>query len=216
VRPSFPLTFETFMQTVNQAFGDQSLKTLNLQFDETQEQLENCRTFINMMNINLLHRDELKQLATLIHRSSQQAGKAQQAMDHIFKTIKSSSEDVQGFVWDKIDGKDYKTIKLPHEAIKQDKATLEREFINRRVRTVHYRKLPVKVLKQYPTGIEKVLAYCCDTDRPVECYKIPKTFPHYEVLTQFFNQIGATKELLLSKYCPSYLGFDDQGDSDFN
>jgi hypothetical protein len=35
VRPSFPLTFETFMQTVNQAFGDQSLKTLNLQFDET-------------------------------------------------------------------------------------------------------------------------------------------------------------------------------------
>ena len=105
---------------------------------------------------------------------------------------------------------------LPHEAFKQEKATLEREFINRRVRTVHYRKLPVKVLKQYPTGIEKVLAYCCDTDRPVECYKIPKTFPHYEVLTQFFNQIGATKELLLSKYCPSYLGFDDQGDSDFN
>lgn len=30
VRPSFPLNFETFMQTVNQAFGDHSLKTLNL------------------------------------------------------------------------------------------------------------------------------------------------------------------------------------------
>jgi len=81
VRPSFPLTFETFMQTVTQAFGDHSIKTLNTQFDETQEQLENCRTFINMMNVNLLHRDELKQLATLIHKSSQQAITASKAMD---------------------------------------------------------------------------------------------------------------------------------------
>lgn len=39
---------------------------------------------------------------------------------------------------------------------------------------------------------------------------------HFEVLTQFFNQIGATKELLLSKYLPSYLGFDDQSDPAFN
>lgn len=35
-------------------------------------------------------------------------------------------------------------------------------------------------------------------------------------MTQFFNQIGATKELLLSKYCPSYLGFDDISDVDYN
>lgn len=52
---------------------------------------------------------------------------------------------------------------------------------------MHYRKLPVRMLKQYSTGIEKVLAFCCDRDKPVECYKIPKTFAHYEVLTQFFN-----------------------------
>jgi hypothetical protein len=108
-------------------------------------------------------------------------------MDFIFKSIKGSSEDVQGFVWDKIDGTDYKTIKLPHETVKQDKAGLEREFINRRVRSVHYRKLPVKVLKRYNTGIEKVLAFCCDRDKPVECFKIPKTFAHFEILTQFYN-----------------------------
>jgi hypothetical protein len=35
-------------------------------------------------------------------------------------------------------------------------------------------------------------------------------------LTQFFNQIGATKELLFSKYLQAYLGFDDQSDPDFN
>ena len=85
VRPSFPLTFETFIQTISQAFGDQSLKMLNLQFDETVEQLENCRTFINMMNVSMLHRDELKQLASLVYRSSKQSKQAQEAMESIFK-----------------------------------------------------------------------------------------------------------------------------------
>jgi hypothetical protein len=67
---------------------------LNLQFDETVEQLENCRTFINMMNVSMLHRDELKQLASLVYRSSKQSKQAQEAMESIFKQIKNSSEDV--------------------------------------------------------------------------------------------------------------------------
>ena len=93
---------------------------------------------------------------------------------------------------------------------------MEREFNSRRVRNVHYRKQPIKVLKKYPTGMVKQFAYCCDTGTSVECYKIPKVFMHFEILTQFFNQVGATKELLFSKYLPSYLGFDDQTDPEFN
>jgi hypothetical protein len=69
--------------------------------------------------------------------------------------VKLTSEDVFGFVWDKIDGTDYKNIKLPHEVIKQEKASLEREFNARRVRSVHYRKQPVKILKLYTSGIIK-------------------------------------------------------------
>ena len=34
VRPSFPLNFETFINTIGQAFGDSSLKQLDQQFDE--------------------------------------------------------------------------------------------------------------------------------------------------------------------------------------
>ena len=64
--------------------------------------------------------------------------------------------------------------------------------------------------------MNKELAWCCDTDVPVECFKIPKVFKYFEELTQFYNQIGATKELLLSKYVPAYLGFDDLGDSENN
>jgi hypothetical protein len=84
------------------------------------------------------------------------------------------------------------------------------------VRNVHYRKQAIKVLKVYETGIIKEIAYCSDKDFPVENYKIPKEFAYYEVLTQFFNQIGATKELLFSKYLPSYLGFDDLSDDHYN
>lgn len=137
-------------------------------------------------------------------------------MSSIFDQIKGNSEDVFGFVWDKIDGTEYKHFKLPHEAIKAEKASLEREFIQRRVRSVHYRKQPVRVLKEYETGMVKVLAYCADKDCPVECYRVPRCFPHYKELTQFFNQIGATKELLLSKYTTSYLGFDDLSDPQFS
>lgn len=37
VRPSFPLTFVTFISTINQHFGDGALKLLSSQFDEAAE-----------------------------------------------------------------------------------------------------------------------------------------------------------------------------------
>lgn len=61
----------------------------------------------------------------------------------------------------------------------------------------------------------KVLAYCADKDFPVECYKIPRCFPHFEILNQFYSQIGACKQLLRSKYFQSYLGFDDMTNEDY-
>ena len=76
-------------------------------------------------------------------------------MKKIYKDVKGLSEDVNLFVWDKIDGNNYKNIKLPHEVIRQEKATLEREFNARRVTRVHYRKQPVRVLKAYESGILK-------------------------------------------------------------
>lgn len=62
----------------------------------------------------------------------------------------------------------------------------------------------------------KVLAYCADKDFPVECYQIPKCFPRFDVLNQFYNQIGACKQLMKSKYFQSYLGFDDLTNEDYN
>jgi hypothetical protein len=183
MKPSFPLIFETFMNTINQTFGDANLKTLDVQYDEAYEQVANCRTLINMMNIKFLEHEELSSLTKMLYESHQQGKKAQEAIEDIFKGVKGQSEDVFGFVWDKIDGTEYKKFKLPHELVRTEKASLEREFINRRVRNVHYRKQAVKVLKAYDTGMVKVLAYCADTDVPVECYRVPRCFPHYLELT---------------------------------
>ena len=62
----------------------------------------------------------------------------------------------------------------------------------------------------------KVLAYCADKDFPVECFQIPRVFPNFNVLNQFYNQIGACKQLLKSKYFQSYLGFDDISNEEYN
>ena len=62
----------------------------------------------------------------------------------------------------------------------------------------------------------KVLAYCADKDFPVECVQIPKCFPRFDILNQFYNQIGACKQLMKSKYFQSYLGFDDLTSEEHN
>lgn len=62
----------------------------------------------------------------------------------------------------------------------------------------------------------KVLAYCADKDFPVECFQIPRVFPNFNALNQFYNQIGACKQLLKSKYFQSYLGFDDISNEEYN
>ena len=60
VRPSFPMSFDTLLNTITQAFGDQQLKDLNSMISENKEQLENVRTYINMMNVKQLSGKEMQ------------------------------------------------------------------------------------------------------------------------------------------------------------
>lgn len=128
------------------------------------------------------------------------------------------SEDSYSFVWDNIPREHHSVHSIPNpfEVALNEKVSIEREYSERRVRRVHYRKQAMKVLKEFDTGMLKVIAYCADHDFPVECYKIPRNFPHYDVLNSFYNQVGASKQLLKSKYFPSYLGFDDMGEDEHN
>jgi len=82
------------------------------------------------------------------------------------------SEDSHAFVWDKIpiEYHNTKSIQLPHETFMQEKSSIEKEYNLRKVRGVHYRKQKIKIIKEYESGMLKVLAYCADKDFPVECY----------------------------------------------
>jgi len=133
MQPSFPLNFETFVQTITQAFGDRTLKNLEVSIDVSREQLENCRTLINMMNVKFLSKEELYQLANIVYQCSKKSKEAEKALDKILRDIHGYSEDVFGFVWDKIlfdpsGSTNLSQIKLPHTYIRQEKAALEKEF----------------------------------------------------------------------------------------
>ena len=85
------------------------------------------------MNIKFLNKDELFQLANILYQCSKQGKESEEALAKILKDIHGYSEDVFGFVWDKIYTKDapdggLSQIKLPHTYIRQEKAALEKEF----------------------------------------------------------------------------------------
>jgi len=86
-----------------------------------------------MMNVKFLSKEELYQLANIVYQCSKKSKEAEKALDKILRDIHGYSEDVFGFVWDKIlfdpsGSTNLSQIKLPHTYIKQEKAALEKEF----------------------------------------------------------------------------------------
>lgn len=85
-----------------------------------------------------------------------------------------------------------------------------------RVRGIHYRNQPIKVLAKYEYGLMRVVGFDQDKDVPLEVVKIPKVFPDVEKLGMILNTFDAYKELIFSKYFLKYRGFDTLTDPDFN
>ena len=106
-KPCFPLSYETFLTTVTQAFGDDSVKELGSIITESKEQLENCRTYINMMNVKQLSSNELFQLASIINQCKKKSETSEKDLERVVDTIKNLSEDSFAFVWDKIPKEHY-------------------------------------------------------------------------------------------------------------
>ena len=72
-QPSLPISFQVLLTTISQLFGDKQVKDLGHQLSESKEQLENCRTYINMLNINSLNREEIYQLANIVYHCKKKA-----------------------------------------------------------------------------------------------------------------------------------------------
>jgi uncharacterized protein YifN (PemK superfamily) len=115
VKPSYPITFETLLQTITQAFGDETVKELNSNIIENKEQLENCRTYINMLNIRSLSAAELYQLATILHNCMLKSKDSEKNLKDVVVKVGTLSEDSYAFVWDKLPEvhHDMSNIQLP-------------------------------------------------------------------------------------------------------
>lgn len=85
-----------------------------------------------------------------------------------------------------------------------------------RVRDIHYRNQPIKVLAKYDFGLMRVVGYDTDKDQPLEVIKLPKVFPDIEKLNMILNTFDAYKEMIFSKYFVKYLGFNTISDPDYN
>jgi hypothetical protein len=101
-KPCLPLTFQTLLQTITQAFGDQSIKDFDSNISENKEQLENCRTWINMINVKQLSASELFQLASILYNCKKKSDEAEKNLALVVDKIKALSEDSFAFVWDKL------------------------------------------------------------------------------------------------------------------
>ena len=115
-RPCFPVSFQTLVSTITQAFGDDSIKQLNSYMIDSKEQLENCRTYINMMNIKNLSASELYQLASILYECKKRAEEAEKGLSQVVNKVKGMSEDSFAFVWDLIPQEHHSldAIQLPH------------------------------------------------------------------------------------------------------
>ena len=69
---------------------------------DSKEQLENCRTYINMMNIKSLSASELYQLASILYECKKRAEEAEKGLSQVVNKVKGMSEDSFAFVWDLI------------------------------------------------------------------------------------------------------------------
>lgn len=116
--------------------------------------------------------DELHLIANLINTCMKKSKESEKNLREVVEKVKPMSEDSFSFVWDKIpiEHHSISSIPDPYEVTLQEKSSIEKEFTDRKVRAIHFRKQAVKVLKEYDTGMRKVIAYCADHDFPVECY----------------------------------------------
>jgi DNA-directed RNA polymerase sigma subunit (sigma70/sigma32) len=83
-------------------FGDATIKDLNSNIIENKEQLENCRTYINQLNVRSLKSNELYQLANLLYSCNQKSKLAEKNLKEVVTKISTLSEDSYSFVWDKL------------------------------------------------------------------------------------------------------------------
>ena len=227
----FPINFDQLMNYIMTIYKLEIEKVINHKITEHQETLAHIINFLNFLRDKTDNKLNPEDISRILDSFLQNKSSIENAINNLNKSlfiINSIHDDIKKFLWEKI----YTTMenKSPdffqkldviydnpaeYQFKMQEKIQDEYEII--RVKGYHSKenkKLPENRIKTYKK-ITRQEALCAERNIPIWVYKIPTSYYDKNILEAFFFQCEAIRELLLSKYFPKFLGYDEISSDEF-
>jgi len=227
----FPINFDQLMNYIMTIYKLEIEKVINHKITEHQETLDHIINFLNFLRDKTDNKLNPEDISRILDSFLQNKSSIENAINNLNKSlfiINSIHDDIKKFLWEKI----YTTMenKSPdffqkldviydnpaeYQFKMQEKIQDEYEII--RVKGYHSKentKLPENRIKTYKK-ITRQEALCAERNIPIWVYKIPTSYYDKNILEAFFFQCEAIRELLLSKYFPKFLGYDEISSDEF-
>ena len=227
----FPINFDQLMNYIMTIYKLEIEKVINHKITEHQETLAHIINFLNFLRDKTDNKLNPEDISRILDSFLQNKSSIENAINNLNKSlfiINSIHDDIKKFLWEKI----YTTMenKSPdffqkldviydnpaeYQFKMQEKIQDEYEII--RVKGYHSKentKLTENRIKTYKK-ITRQEALCAERNIPIWVYKIPTSYYDKNILEAFFFQCEAIRELLLSKYFPKFLGYDEISSDEF-
>ena len=227
----FPINFDQLMNYIMTIYKLEIEKVINHKITEHQETLAHIINFLNFLRDKTDNKLNPEDISRILDSFLQNKSSIENAINNLNKSlfiINSIHDDIKKFLWEKI----YTTMenKSPdffqkldviydnpaeYQFKMQEKIQDEYEII--RVKGYHSKentKLPENRIKTYKK-ITRQEALCAERNIPIWVYKIPTSYYDKNILEAFFFRCEAIRELLLSKYFPKFLGYDEISSDEF-
>ena len=205
----FPINFDQLMNYIMTIYKLEIEKVINHKITEHQETLAHIINFLNFLRDKTDNKLNPEDISRILDSFLQNKSSIENAINNLNKSlfiINSIHDDIKKFLWEKI----YTTMenKSPDFFQKLD------VIYDNPAESKENTKLPENRIKTYKK-ITRQEALCAERNIPIWVYKIPTSYYDKNILEAFFFQCEAIRELLLSKYFPKFLGYDEISSDEF-
>ena len=202
----FPINFDQLMNYIMTIYKLEIEKVINHKITEHQETLAHIINFLNFLRDKTDNKLNPEDISRILDSFLQNKSSIEKK---IYTTMENKSPDF----FQKLDV--IYDNPAEYQFKMQEKIQDEYEII--RVKGYHSKentKLPENRIKTYKK-ITRQEALCAERNIPIWVYKIPTSYYDKNILEAFFLQCEAIRELLLSKYFPKFLGYDEISSDEF-
>ena len=219
----FPVSFEQFCAYIEQIYKLDIEHQIESKFENFNDTFSKVVKYLNFYSYDKLTNDDISEILKTYQTNQNDLNNIITNFKKIDFLLKNIRDDLQKFLWDKIyENEPLQNIKDnpeffiidPSEYQQKMQAKIEYEYEIIKTKKVHYNSDKVKLIKKVKK-IKVERAFCADRDIPIQCWKIPNNFFDRELLSNFYCNCEALRELLLSVYFQKFLGFDDVSSDDF-